>query len=84
MIGATVAKFRCYSVEDFGPSQRIKMTTVYESPLGDNEENRRFYKASPSGQFEITVDNPNVHGFFVKDRDYIMEIRPAQAGETSE
>lgn len=83
MISATVAKFRCYSVEEYGPSQRVKLSAVYETPTGPNEENKRFYASSPSGQFEITVDNPNVHGFFVKDREYFLEIRPAAAGEQS-
>lgn len=82
MIEATIAKFRCYAVEDYGPSQRVKLSAAYEPPLGDNQENKRFYAASPAGQLEMTVDNPNVHGFFVKDEHYYLEIRKAPVDAT--
>lgn len=77
MIEATIAKFRCYEVQNYGPSQRVKLNAAYEGPLGDNQENRRFYAASPSGHLELTVDNPSVHGFFERDRYYYLEIRRA-------
>ena len=82
MIAATVAKFRCYAVEDYGPSQRVKLSAAYEAPDGPNEENKRFYAASPSGQLELTVDNPNVRGFFEKDQHYYLEIRKAPVDAT--
>lgn len=77
MITATVAKFSCHTVDEFGPSQRIKLGAVYEPPGGDNEENARFYAASPYGVLELTVDNPAVHGFFERGESYIVTIQKA-------
>lgn len=52
------AKFRVSSVEDFGQSKLLKLNAVYEGQLGDNEENKRFTKATPNGEIKMTVDNP--------------------------
>lgn len=52
------AKFRVNAVEDYGYSKKIKLNVVYEGELGPNEENRRFTKATPSGECWMTVDNP--------------------------
>lgn len=73
MIDATVAKFHCGTVDEFGPSERVKLFAV----MGGSAENERFYKASPAGNIELTIDNPNVRGFFVQGQEYYVEIRKA-------
>ena len=72
-ISATVAKFHCSTVDEFGPSQRVKLFSV----MGGSDENERFYKASPSGNIELTIDNPAVHGFFAEGEQYYVEIPKA-------
>lgn len=77
MFSRTRAKFVCVQVEDYGQSEKIVLSAVYEGPLGPNEENRRFHQASPYGRFEITIDNPALRGFYVKDGYYYLETYPA-------
>ncbi len=54
------AKFRVWEVAELkGPkgqviSQRIKLSAVYSN----TEENKKWAMATPSGQIEITIDNP--------------------------
>lgn len=71
------AKFRCHSVEDYGQSKKVNMAPVYEGSLGENDENRRFTVATPSGALWMTVDNPNASIQFVPGRDYYLEFKEA-------
>lgn len=71
------AKFRCNSVEDYGQSKKVNMQPVYEGPLGDNEENRRFTVASPSGALWLTIDNPNASIQFVPGKSYYLDFTDA-------
>lgn len=69
---SVVAKFRVSSIEDFGYSRQIKLSAVYEGPLGDNEENKRFTKATPNGEIRMSVDNPYASDqFSVGDEWYV-------------
>lgn len=77
MITAVIAKFVCYEIEKYGVSEQTKLTAVFEPTPGGSEENRRFYTASPAGQLSLTVDNPNVHGFFEKGEHYYLTISKA-------
>lgn len=56
---ATVAKFRCSSVKQFGSTQPsvVEFTAVYDSSTPENE---RFTRLTPSGSLSMTVDNPDV------------------------
>lgn len=72
------AKFRCNAVEDYGYSKKIKLAPVYQGPLGENEENRRFTQATPSGEFWMTVDNPNIDGFFKPGDEYYLDVTRAE------
>ncbi len=73
----TRAKFRCNAVEDFGQSKKVKLGTVYEGPLGENEENRRFTLASPAGEIWITIDNPAASIQFKPGREYYVTFDEA-------
>lgn len=75
MSGPTVrAKFRVSSIEDFGYNRQIKLGAVYEGPLGDNEENKRFTKATPSGELRMTVDNPYAYEQFQIGDEWYMDF----------
>lgn len=68
------AKFRVNSVLDFGPSKEISMSPVYEGMLGDNEENKRFSKATPNGSFKMTVDNPYAYDQFAPGQEWYLDF----------
>ena len=74
----TRAKFRCTAVEDYGTTKKVRLTTVYEGPLGENEENKRFTKASPSGEIWIAIDNPAASVQFVPNREYYVVFSDAE------
>lgn len=69
---ATRAKFKCLEVTDLGWSKKVKLQVVYEGSLGDNEENKRFTKATPSGEIWMTIDNPAAAVQFEPQKDYYV------------
>lgn len=73
------AKFTCNAVEDYGTSKTIKMSAVYEGALGENEENKRFTKATPNGSLSMTVDNPGASIQFAPGRAYYLTFDEAPA-----
>lgn len=75
---ATRAKFRCTAVEDYGYNKKVKLSAVYEGSLGENEENKRFTKATPSGEIWMTIDNPDASVQFVPNKEYYVEFYPAE------
>lgn len=74
----TRAKFRCNSVEDFGTSKKVNLQVVYEGELGQNEENKRFTRATPSGQCWLTIDNPAAAVQFVVGEEYFATFEPCR------
>lgn len=71
------AKFRVSSVEDFGQSKQLKLNAVYEGSLGENEENRRFTKATPNGEIKMTVDNPYASDQFAPGQEWYVTFERA-------
>jgi hypothetical protein len=71
------AKFYVQSVEDYGQSKKVNMSPVYEGPLGENEENRRFTQASPSGALWITIDNPYASEQFAPGQQWYLDFNRA-------
>lgn len=71
----TRAKFRCNSVQSFGPNQpdSIVFTAVYDA---STEENERFTKHTPSGTLTMTVDNPAVT--FEPGAHYYLDFTKAE------
>lgn len=74
---SVVAKFRVNAVEDFGYSKQVKMQAVYEGALGENEENKRFTKASPNGELKITIDNPYASEQFAPGQEWYLNFTRA-------
>lgn len=68
------AKFRVHSVLDFGQSKEVSMGPVYEGSLGDNEENKRFTKATPNGTLKMTVDNPYAADQFAPGQEWFLDF----------
>ncbi len=72
------AKFRVNAVEDYGHSKKIKLNAVYEGELGPDEENKRFTKATPSGEFWMTVDNPFASDQFRPGQEWYINCELAK------
>lgn len=57
----TVAKMQLNCVEDYGMSRKYKFSCVYDNNLATPpNEDKRFTKATPSGEAWMTVDNSAV------------------------
>lgn len=75
------AKLSVTSVENYGQSKKVNMSTVYETDEQKNAdpENVRFTKASPSGQFWITIDNPAASEQFEPGQQWYADFSLAKA-----
>lgn len=78
---STRAKFTCSRVEDYGQSKKVVLNVVYEGSLGPNEENKRFTKATPSGEIWMTIDNPAASVQFKPGRSYYVDVSEAPADQ---
>lgn len=78
---AVRAKFHVVSVEDFGQSRNIKMMAVYETDAQKcaDPENIRFAKATPNGEFKMTVDNPGAYEQFSPGQEWYIDMTLAKA-----
>jgi hypothetical protein len=59
-----------------GTAKRLKFSAVYDSSI---PEDQRFQKATPWGQFEMTVDNPAALEQFELGKAYYFDAIAAQA-----
>lgn len=68
----TRCKFKCDSITDHGAGNKsVSMTPV----VSGSDENKAFWKYTPSGKFEINYANQNV--FFEAGKEYFVDISPA-------
>lgn len=74
MVDKTICKFRCDSVKHFGYANEVTLHAQYDETL---DEDRRFSKATPSGNITFMVTNPNIFDFFVPGKCYYLNITPA-------
>ena len=62
-----IAKFRCNSIELYsnepGGNRRVKLTPAYPNKDA-TEEDKAFWKYTPSGSLEMTIDNPPAADLF--------------------
>lgn len=68
------AKFRVAEITDLGYQKKIKLTVVYEGALGENEENKRFTKATPNGECWMSVDNPYAADQFAVGEEWYADF----------
>lgn len=74
----TRAKFKCITVtEHEGGNKSASFTPV----VGGSEENKTFWKYTPSGSLDLTWLNPNVE--FRPGQEYYLDITPAIPVATS-
>lgn len=60
-----------------GNSENVQLNAVY----AEEGVNKSWATSTPSGSLSLTIDNPGAQGFFHKDKEYIILIREAVAGE---
>ncbi len=83
MAGPTIrAKFQVIEInegvnqqsgEKFG--EEVKMIPVY-SP-DPNHENHTFWRATPSGELRMYIENPSAFGTFRRGQEYLVDFTPA-------
>ena len=74
---ATRAKMTCRSVEDFGWSKKVTLAVVYAPDA--NGEDANFTKATPSGEFWMTIDNPAASVQFEPGKSYYIDVSEVPA-----
>lgn len=60
----------------WGPGKKLKFQASYDETI---PEDRRFAKASPSGTFEIHIDNPAALELFEVGKYYYFDAVPVVA-----
>lgn len=68
-----VAKFTCQAVTDYGSSEEVKLYAAH------GPGNESWSKATPGGQFSISISNPAARGHFEPGKSYMLTIEPAPA-----
>jgi hypothetical protein len=51
-------------------------------PVTGNEENKRFWKWTPSGSLAMTITNPEASSFFEVGKEYYLDFTPADEAPT--
>lgn len=51
------------------------MSPVYEGSLGENEENKRFTKATPTGSLKLMIDNPYASEQFAPGQEWYLDFK---------
>lgn len=75
------AKFKLSKIvtEKYAPGFQEQATLVFEAQYDDTiEEDRRFAKATPTGRFEMRVDNPAALAFFELGKTYYFDVSEAR------
>ena len=69
------AKFFCSAITEFAAgAKRVELETSYS----DNPEDNQFSKFTPSGHVSMSVDNPDIDGFFVPGKSYFLDFSIAE------
>jgi hypothetical protein len=53
-------------------SQIVKLNPVYEN--NPDHPNYEFWKATPTGSMEMTINNPAAFGYFVPGKKYLLSF----------
>lgn len=78
---ATRAKFKCNGItsHDWGVSLDLSpvMPAYKDGKVDPDDENSKFFKASPSGKIELSVVNPEAAAQFEVGKEYFVDFTPA-------
>lgn len=72
---AVRAKFKVWNADQSkdGQSERVMMMPVTD----DSPENKAWSQATPAGQLNMTITNPECFGKFVPGAEYYLDFSPA-------
>lgn len=68
------AKLTVHEVTDNGYSDLVKMQCQYS----ENKEDNSFAKATPSGNCQLTIDNPNLRGKIKPGQKFYVDFTPVE------
>jgi len=71
------AKFKCSEIHDLDWSKTAKRYVFTAVCADEVPENQRFAKFTPSGRFEMVIDNPPAQAMFVLGQVYYFDASPA-------
>jgi hypothetical protein len=72
------AKFKCESVSPTINDSEEGLANIKLSAVIDgSEENKEFFRWTPSGQLILSCVNPNVNKQFEVGKEYYIDISPA-------
>ena len=69
------AKFQCKS--NAKDEHNDYHNIVLEAVTDGSEENKSFWKYTPSGRLEISIDNPEAVKMFEAGKEYYIDFTPA-------
>lgn len=71
------AKFKVNSVTIFESAgqKKINLWAVWDDGI---PENARFAKATPSGEINVTIDNPTAAEFFAPGKFFYVDFTPVE------
>lgn len=72
----TRCKLRCSEVNLHEGQEGIKLNAVTSG--SDDEENKSFSKFTPFAEFQMTITNEELFGFFKPGKSYYFDIIEAQ------
>lgn len=67
-------KFHCNSIITDTYSEEAKLSAIYARNEAENKEDNQFSEATPSGNLNIQVSNPDAKGFFKPGIEYYLKI----------
>lgn len=70
------AKFTCHEVTRSMYGERPSLGAIYGT--SEEDPNRAWAKATPSGKLEMQIDNPAAQGFFEPGKHYLITIEEAE------
>lgn len=77
------AKFRCHIIRKFEATQyskaseRVSLHPVYDS--NPEHENHKWSEATPSGEIEMSITNPDACGKFEEGKEYFVDFTPTES-----
>lgn len=77
-MATTRAKFRCNVLTDYGTQQTVSMLPVVDG----SPENQAFWAATPAGEVQLTISNPDAFAAFKAGSDYYVDFTPADDAGT--
>lgn len=79
----TRAKFSCKEIKSVGMASEggENYQIIFEPVYSGSEENREFFRYTPSGQIRLGVVSPSTAGQFEVGHDYYVDFTDVEASQ---